>query len=340
MTWVAWRQQRYVFWAFALAGAALIAWAVLSGLRVETLLHRYLAPPCLGGNGFPVRFNHFCIGAADDVNRAKNVNYWIAAAAYVLPVALGVVLGVGTVASEIDRKTARLAWTQSVTRTRWLVVKVLVALASMSLIMIPLCITISWWVRASQYASRMSGNGFSESGWGLGAICLFAFALAVVLGVLIRQPGWTAAAAAILFLVATTMMTSYVRLHLVPLRAATVTNSVITKGGFTTSVSYGGAPEGSWSVYQGFIPLHSTTVPSGADAKRTFARLSACEQSVTGAAPHRERACLERLGLRDADLYISDREFWTLQMREGGLYLGASALLLGLSAAALRRIRA
>ena len=38
-------------------------------------------------------------------------------------------------------------------------------------------------------------------------------------------------------------------------------------------------------------------------------------------------ACQRKLGVDLVDLYISDSEYWTLQDREGALFLGAGALL-------------
>lgn len=39
-------------------------------------------------------------------------------------------------------------------------------------------------------------------------------------------------------------------------------------------------------------------------------------------------------------MYIADSEYWTLQLREGGLYLASATLLLGASFLLVRRARA
>jgi ABC-type transport system involved in multi-copper enzyme maturation permease subunit len=44
-----------------------------------------------------------------------------------LPALLGLTLGGPLVAGEIQQRTNRLAWTQSIARTRWLIIKIAVA---------------------------------------------------------------------------------------------------------------------------------------------------------------------------------------------------------------------
>jgi len=56
--------------------------------------------------------------------------------------------------------------------------------------------------------------------------------------------------------------------------------------------------------------------------------------------PARYAACLKKDGLHNVELYVADSQYWTLQMREGGLYLAGAALLLGASLLVVRRTRA
>ena len=75
---------------------------------------------------------------------------------------LGLLLGANLVAGEINNKTSRAAWTQSVTRTRWLASKLGVSVGSLVLFGVPLCLTYTWWIGAVQYGSRITPNAFAR----------------------------------------------------------------------------------------------------------------------------------------------------------------------------------
>src|ERR1035437_8616701 len=58
---------------------------------------------------------------------------WLGFLVIVIPGIIGVFWGAPLVARELEAGTFRLAWTQSVTRTRWLVIKLaVIGLASMA----------------------------------------------------------------------------------------------------------------------------------------------------------------------------------------------------------------
>ena len=62
-----------------------------------------------------------------------------------MPGIIGIFWGAPLVARELEAGTFRLAWTQSVTRTRWLAVKLgVVGLASMAVAGL-LSLMVTWW---------------------------------------------------------------------------------------------------------------------------------------------------------------------------------------------------
>lgn len=340
MIWVAWRQQRYVWWGLCVVTVALVAWAVVSGLRVESLWHEYHAPPCRGGNGFAATYVNYCQRLGVEQQGAMAHDSIIALFAQVLAVAAGTLLGVG-VAGEFERTTTRLAWTQSVTRTRWLATKVSVGAVSMSLLLGPLCVTCWWWVRAARFAPRVTPTAFPVAGVMLGAYGLFAFALAVFLGALIRRTGWTTAAVVVAFALVLFGVQTDLRPHLAPLHVQSVTYYSISKGSVTAIVPTVYAPTTSWTVFQGYVhePWNGA-VPTWPTVLRANNQLQNCLARAGAGDLAHENECLRTLDLRNVQIYVANSEFWDLQLREGGLYLGASLLFIALGVVVVRRVRA
>jgi len=106
-----------------------------------------------------------------------------------VPALVGIFWGAPLIARELETGTFRLAWTQSVTRTRWLAVKLgVVGLASM-VIGGFLSLMSTWWMNP---ISLVNQNRFSPGSFGLSGIvpfgyAAFAFALGVTAGVVIRR---------------------------------------------------------------------------------------------------------------------------------------------------------
>ncbi|MGA7420714.1 MAG: hypothetical protein WB765_21460 [Acidimicrobiales bacterium] len=105
------------------------------------------------------------------------------------PALVGVFFGAPLIARELESGTFRLAWTQGVTRARWLTVKLaLVGLAS-SVLAGGLSLMVAWWANPINIVNQ---NRFSPSLFGMFGIvpfgyALFAFALGVTTGLLFRK---------------------------------------------------------------------------------------------------------------------------------------------------------
>lgn len=341
MTWLAWRQQRYVVSAMALLAAALAGWALKNGHQTQSLLHQWNAAPCKGGNGFALKYQSFCVLLVHSVASSESLRNVIGALCIALPLILGIALGVSAIGGELERKTVRLAWTQSVTRTRWLFNKVAVSLGSMLLILTPLCLISSWWVHASDIASRVSPTGFNGSGWMIAVIGIFSFAISLFLGLIFRRPGWAAGAAVLLIAVFSFFVSTDIRAHLVPLSMARISSAAVAKGSSTFVIENGGAPKNAWVLFQGFIPVDSSSLPSsGAVTLRRDNAFNRCQLPGGNVVADQETYCLKKLGLKNVTLYVADNQFWNLQMREGGIYLALAGLFVGLSAYGVKRINA
>jgi hypothetical protein len=205
-------------------------------------------------------------------------------------------------------------------------------------ILAPLCWLFSWWVGASHDAARITQKVFAISGFVEVACGIFCFALAVIVGLLLRRPGWTVAVGVVLFV---TIFLGFTTQVLPSLGSPSVAVLQITQFGVGSSSGFtmtGGAPADSWPLSNGYMPKTEKGVPSTSVMNRLTTEMNRCE--VPGIAKDSEPDCAQRLGLTSVQLYIPANQFWTLQSFEGGFYLIAAAILAALSLFAVRKAKA
>jgi hypothetical protein len=335
MMWVVWRQQRSIVVAFFAAAVVFTIWLIVTGQHEQSLWNQYLGAPCKGGFGVTKSANHFCEGLQSEVYAGTHNNDVDTIIGTIFAPLLGLILGVNAVAREIEQKTNRLAWTQSGSRSKWLASKYLTSVATIVVISAPLCLVLSWWVRASHDAARIVPKAFPVSGFveiGYGVFC---FVLAVAVGLLIRRAGWSLAVCIILFGGIFLSFADQVRPHLVTPSVMTVQANEIEAGSSSGFYPSGGAPSNSWVLYQGFEPVTTKGVPSLTLIDKSERAMGICEEKTVQGS-----YCTHHLHLRSVAVYIPDSRFWTMQLLEGGFYLVLAALLAGLSFLGIRRAKA
>src|SRR4029077_15700968 len=99
----------------------------------------------------------------------------------VLPALVGLFVGAPLLARELEHGTHRFAWTQAVTRRRWLLSKTAL-LAAATLVAAALArALVMWWRRPfDTLKGRMSPSGFDIEGLVVPAYALFALAVGVL----------------------------------------------------------------------------------------------------------------------------------------------------------------
>jgi hypothetical protein len=176
-------------------------------------------------------------GASSDCNNPVISTYsklQVLATALVLlvPVLIGMFWGAPLVAREIETGTFRLAWTQSVSRMRWLLVKLgLVGLASAAVGGL-LSLMVTWWyspidkVNQNRFGAAAFGvHGFVPAGY-----ALFAFALGATTGLLFRRTLPAMATTLVGFVVARFAVAYWVRPHF--MTPVTKAFGITQNGGF------------------------------------------------------------------------------------------------------------
>ena len=179
---VSWRQFR----PQAIVGlTGLVVIAVVLALTGPNLVHVYdvnLAACRASGGQSPA-----CNNPVGNTFHALQVT--LIALVLVVPALIGMFWGAPLIAHELETGTFRLAWTQSVSRRRWLFVKMgLVGLAS-ALTAGLLSLMSTWWFspidKVSQ--SRFGPANFGLHGFVPAGYAAFAFALGVTAGLVFRR---------------------------------------------------------------------------------------------------------------------------------------------------------
>lgn len=103
-----------------------------------------------------------------------------------LPLLLGVFVGAPLVAREFEQGTARLVWTQGITRRRWFYSKVLLLSAAVIVLFGALALGLIWWNRP---VTPVIGPWllFDNDGFVIIAQALFGLTLGIMLGALIGK---------------------------------------------------------------------------------------------------------------------------------------------------------
>ncbi len=130
------------------------------------------------------------------------------------PAIIGIFWGVPLLARELETGTYRLAWTQSVTRTRWLTTKLLLVGASAFAAAGVLTLTTTWWFRAVDAVGTNQWAVFDRRNLTPVAYAMFAFTLGAFLGTVIRRTVPAMAATLGIFAFARIAVTAWVRPHL------------------------------------------------------------------------------------------------------------------------------
>src|SRR5215469_11890377 len=124
MTWGVWRQHRAEGLIVLVVLAVIGVFLLITGLEMANSFQQFVLNNCLG----PTSKGTLC----DELEMAWNKHYggFLQAAPLLLALQLllGALVGAPLVAREVEQRTHLLIWTQSITRLRWLTVKLALGL--------------------------------------------------------------------------------------------------------------------------------------------------------------------------------------------------------------------
>jgi hypothetical protein len=318
-------------------GAAAVALAVLAAITGVHLAHLYssLVAHCqsscdLASSQFASHYN-FLQHALDIL-------------AQVAPPLIGLFWGAPLLARELETGSYRLAWTQSVTRSRWLLTKLgLGALATVTLAGL-LTLTITWWYRSLDKVDTNQYAVYDRRDLVPIGYALFAFATGALFGALLRRTVPAMVATLVLYVFARIASAVWIRPHL--LSPTHTTSSLLDSDrfGFTardgaalTMVAKGSGPPGSWTL--------SSHLSTGTGQRPSSSALGAFIQqncpgitlpprvpngrAVTKAPdPEAFQAC-RAAAARTFHIELSYQpasHYWPLQWLETGIFVGLALL--------------
>ena len=245
-----------------------------------------------------------------------------------VPGLIGMFWGAPLAAREFETGTFRLAWTQGISRTRWLAVKLGVAGAASIAVAGLLSLMVTWWSSPIEKVNmdRLGPVIFHAGGIAPIGYAAFAFALGVTAGVLIRRTLPAMAVTLAVFVAVILAVPVWVRPHLIaPVHTVSAFNiaSVTAQGygnGGTLMVQT--APPdipGAW------ILSSPVTTPAGRPPSSEPAT-QACGPNTTSQVCD---AYIGSLHLRQTVIYQPASRYWPLQGYETAIYLALALALTG-----------
>jgi len=347
MTWLAWRQFRAQAITAAGAVAAFAIVLALTRSQMDSMYATSGITSCHGNAcaGLASRFLmyltsgrgvQFLPTGADEYVILYFVSVLAVLAA---PAIVGIFWGAPLISRELETGTCRLAWNQSVTRTRWLAVKLaLIGLAAMA-VAEGFSLLQAWWAAPIGKAVGLGGSAsiMSEGRFGqfvfpshgitpLG-YAAFGFALGVTVGLLVRRAIPAMAVTLAIFIAVQVITPLWIRPNLIPPQHTVTTTqaaqaTIVPNSGrlALTATQVPGQP-GAWITSTGAVNLAGQPTTTPAPCLRHFQFENGSPKLVN---------CLASHGIRVAVSYQPLNRFWPLQFAETGLFLVLTLALAGL----------
>jgi hypothetical protein len=328
MIWLTWRQHRAVLAVGAAVVVAFVVWMLI-------LEHDYSG----AARAFAKCSNQIynpnspCtahLNAETSAWEQADIVRWVLLA---LPLVFGVLLGAPLFAGEFERKTVILAFTQNISRTRWMVIRWLAIGLAVVILSVALAAVSNWWflhvpTNGSVFGSRIQPGGFDVTGIVPAAYTLFAFALGAALGMILRRTAQAIFGTVVLFTAARILFEQYARPQLAaPVFSQANNNLNQGGGGYNATAS-------PWDVGTGYRVVPGSAHPTSQAYINHV--MSVCGQPF-GANWY---PCLGTHGVQTGVLVQPASHFWALQWGEAGSFVAAAALLFGLALWSVRRWRA
>jgi ABC-type transport system involved in multi-copper enzyme maturation permease subunit len=362
VTWFAWRQFRSQAVVAASILAALIVVFLITGLHLN---HVYdtVVKPCVAHSD--------CNSVTQPFQNSDQVlQHLIQAGGILLPALLGAFWGAPLVAREFESGTFRLAWTQSVSRTKWLVGKLAVVALAAVVTEAIFSAMATWWARPFDHLNNSPFSVFDTRDIAPLGYALFAVTLGVVIGLLVRRTVPAMALTLAAFAGVRILFTDYVRPHFASaLRYTTTFLSPFqsSSGGAPTAITKGGPNVSAWVLSDttlnssgkvigangGIGPDGEFNVQSLGQHRDALSGLGICpnrfpsppahlagQRIHIGIDPAMMKAmatCINSFHLQSLFTYQPASRFWMFQWYELGSFVVLSALLAAFSLWWVRR---
>jgi hypothetical protein len=343
LTWLVWRQYRA---QAAIAGALLAAFAavlLVTGVQMASQWHAALIA-CTADQSCGVLANTLSLGS--------HAVYDLTFLTLVAPAVLGLLVGAPVVAGEVETGTSNFAWTQSVTRGRWLMAKAGWLLLAAAVSGGCVAALMTWWSgpRSALYGNALQPNDFDLQGIVPVGYALFGMALGIAAGALLRRTLPAIAVTLAGFIAVRVVVAEVFRAHYL---TAVTTYYSVTANATPTS--------GAWVLGSGVVNksgqvLSAPDVTTINGVPNVIAGVpvndlpAACRALVStlgkatrgapdGSLPNLSHltSCIRSAGFRQFAIYQPISRYWAFQSIETGVFLALAVALVGLAFVVVRR---
>lgn len=348
MTWMAWRQTRTSAAVTAAILLAVLVTLLVTGVHLNNEYSAYRH--CLALD---------CGALRDRVATSYSHVKLIGALLIGGPAILGVFWGAPMVSRELEHGTFRLAWTQGVSRGRWITTRIAIGALETVVAGGLLAFAFTWWAKPFDLTSelRIAPAVFDQRGFVAVAYALFAFALGVAASALIRRT-LPAMAATLAGFVGVRMIVQYlIRPHLmtpltkvVPLSPRRPTLDFLYRPGSGLKLVADPHPTlpHAWALGAKLVDSsgHAPTQGFINQACSALIHLPPATPSPIrqiGEPPPQIRAatgqCMHNVALRfhEAISYQPASRFWAFQWMESAIFVGLAIALTALAVYWVRR---
>jgi hypothetical protein len=319
MIWLTWRQHRAEALIVGGALGLLALLFLLTGLNIHDAYHQLGVDACVANPASNNDCNTFIRTFQEQYGALSSAVPWLNFA----PALVAMLVGAPLVARELEHGTHRLVWTQSVTRGRWLTVKLALVIGGCLVVAGLLTALIVWWRGPfDALHGRLSQDAFDQEGIVPLAYMAFVVVLAVASGALLRRGIPAMALTLALFLAVRLPIDSFLRAHYQP--PITVTFDVLAN----SPASVG---SGAWIIDGGFVDAAGHHLSSD----QVFSQCLPANPVVGDKLSIFQ--CIHDHGISNYITYQPADRFWTFQAIETALYAAVALGLLGLTVYWVRR---
>ena len=338
MTWLAWRQFRTQ--ALVIAGL-LVVLAIALAIDGVHLVHLY------DTNVAKCAQRNDCVSAGALFQKQAKWHGALNLLVLAVPALLGAFWGAPLVARELETRTNLLAWTQSVTRSRWFIVKVAIAGAASVITAGLLSLMVTWWSSPHDRFVNSPYSVFDQRDIVPVAYALFALALGVLLGMIIRRTLPAMAATMAAFTVIRFGFGSWIRSRILsplhstgvftlpgPNGAGLVPRHVSPRAWIFSEqvVTPTGRVIGSYDLGSGGGVVGLSNANHGAGILNAVTNcanhLPPLGQSLTEQQQAAVNHCVDGFHLHTIATYLPSSRYWALQWSESAIFVGGAIALL------------
>jgi hypothetical protein len=317
MIWLTWRQSRLEAWIGGTTLGIVALYLLWTGQEIVAAYRDSILPGCVADPAEDPRCREVASYFLNEFSTNRGFTMLLV---LVVPFLFGLLLAAPMVL-DFEQGTYRLAWTQSITRRRWLATKIGYGLALGAAVSVPL-IALWMWGRGpiDDVEGRFNSNSFDFEGTVPIAYTVFAFALCLAVGTLLRRTAPAIGIGLVGFLLVRGYVSDQLRdRYLSPLDLSWDPLEPAPEAARSSMFS------GNWMLGDGFLDAQGNRITGGDEVIRS------CMMDAGAKRSYLVDACLHDHGIRNTLLYHPADRFWTFQAIETGIFLGLSALLLAVT---------